>query len=151
MKNELNISCPVSQERVNENVVRIIASIVVVITGVSIVTDNVFLSLLLVVDFSIRAFTTGGASPLRLIAKLIAQSLQLSNKPVDAAPKKFAAGLGAFFSLSIALFQSLAWGFAAKVTGLLLVSCAVLESGFAICLGCIIYSVLFSVKEKAGQ
>lgn len=137
-----NITCPVSAERINENVARIAAAYVILTSIAAIVLDNYLLMALLGVDFAIRAFTNGYASPVRFIALQTAALLNVKNKPVDAAPKKFAAGVGVVFCAAIALLQYAGLITAAWVVGLLLLICALLESAFGICVGCIVYTLL---------
>ena len=96
--------------------------------------------LLLAVNFALRAFTTGHLSPLKYVAKGIADQLRLAKKPVDAEPKKFAAALGMAFSIFIITFQLSGFILAANLVGAILIFCATLEAGFNICLGCIVYT-----------
>src|ERR1700739_3613460 len=96
------ITCPVSAVKVNENIARVVAffTILVVITGTYFKLP--ILIALLAIDFFLRAFTNGKYSPLKYLARRSSDYLGLDEKPTDAAPKKFAAGIGLFFSLAIA-------------------------------------------------
>lgn len=123
----------------DENVVRIIAGLVVIIATLALVLHSRMLFFLLMIDFSLRAFTYQPA-PLAAGAKIIARSLQLSPYPIFAAPKRFAAGLGFVFSLIIFILLSLNLDMAAYFTGGLLIICALLESAFRICVGCYLFS-----------
>lgn len=53
----MELSCPVSAERVNENVVRIIAFMVAVIAIACVVFSNYWAIVFLIFDFALRAFT----------------------------------------------------------------------------------------------
>ncbi len=139
LKNQTT-TCPISGEKVNENSVRTVAIQVVILTLLSIVFNNFIISLLLTLDFSLRAFNTGKFSVLKTISKQVVNSINIKVKPIDAAPKKFAAALGFFFSLAITIFQISNLFFAAKLFGFVLISCALLEGVAGICLGCIVYS-----------
>ena len=125
--------------RVNENVVRLVAGQVLIFAIATVVTGWVFLPFYLIFDFFIRAFTTY-RTPFVIVARQLAESLSLPNKPIYAAPKKFAAGIGFVFSIAITALllteQTLA---ASVVTGILAVF-ATLESVFSICAGCYVYS-----------
>lgn len=123
----------------DENVVRIIAGLVLLIATLALVLQSRTLFLLLTIDFALRAFTYQPA-PLAAVAKLIARSLQLSPYPVFAAPKRFAAGLGFGFSLLLFILFSFNLPPIAYVAGSLLLLCALLEAAFRICVGCYIFS-----------
>ncbi len=123
----------------DENVVRIIAGLVLLIATLALVLHSRVLFLLLSLDFALRAFTYQPA-PLAAVAKLIARSLQLSPYPIFAAPKRFAAGLGFGFSFLIFILFSLNLDIAAYVAGGLLLSCALLEAAFRVCAGCYLFS-----------
>ncbi len=137
-----NIQCPVSTNKADENVARIVAFFALAITLLGLYMNAYWLILLLAADFTLRAFTTGTYSPLKNAAKAIAAKLSLEKKTTDAEPKKFAAGLGMAFCLIIASLQISGFQLAANGVGAVLLFCAVLESGFAICLGCIVYTYM---------
>jgi len=100
--NRFSVNCPVSPQKVNENVARIVAFLVIIVASIGIYYKLPFLFALLAFDFYLRTFTTGKYSPLKYVAKKLSGYLHLSKKMTDAAPKKFAAGLGIIFSISIA-------------------------------------------------
>ncbi len=123
----------------DENVVRIIAGLVLIITALGLALQSRALFLLLTLDFALRAFTYQPA-PLAAVAKLIGRSLQLSPYPIFAAPKRFAAGLGFGFSLLLFVLFSFNLDTIAYVAGSLLLLCALLEAAFRICVGCYLFS-----------
>lgn len=131
-KNNLNI---------DEQIVRLVATQVVIITIVSILTKWWFPFLFLTIDFALRAFTTQ-LSPLAALAKIIAKAVQLKPKPIFAPPKKFAASIGFVFSLTLLFLFFFDYNFIAQVVGSILLLCAVLESVFKICVGCYVYDWL---------
>lgn len=147
----MELSCPISAERVNENVVRIIAFIVAVIAITCIVFSNYWAIVFLLFDFAFRAFTTGKFSLLKFIAIKIADRLSLSPKMKDLAPKKFAATLGFGFCLLITAVFLFDFYNAALIFTSIMIVFALLESLFAICVGCYIYSFLqiFTKKNQA--
>ncbi len=147
----MELSCPVSAERVNENVVRIIAFMVAVIAIACVVFSNYWAIVFLIFDFASRAFTSGKLSLLKFIAVKIANAFSLSPKMKDLAPKKFAATLGFGFCLLItAVFLFDCYDAALIFTSIMTIF-ALLESLFAICVGCYIYSFLqvFAKKNNA--
>lgn len=148
MKSIFEISCPVSSYRINENVVRTAAFFVIILTGLSLYLNNSLLSLLLGFDFALRAFTTGEFSPVKLISKKTTKWLFTKVKLTDAAPKKFAAGIGMTFCLLITIFQILHFTTLASTIGFILIFCALLEGGMGICLGCIVYTYVILPFKK---
>lgn len=127
------------ESRVNENVVRLVAFFVLVFALVTIATGWVILPLYLSADFFFRAFTNI-KPPFALAGQQLAKALHLEVKPIYAAPKKFAAAIGFIFSVVISALLLTGFTDTARiVTGVLAVF-ATLESVFAICAGCYVYS-----------
>jgi hypothetical protein len=135
-------ACPISSERINENVARTLAFLVIAVVLIGFYAASWPVFLLLAFDFAARAFDHGRFSLLRPVALQISQRLGLPEKPVDAAPKKFAAGVGLVFSLVIGLLLTLKWLFAAWVAGGILLACALLEGAVGYCVGCVVYSAM---------
>jgi len=142
MKTEINITCPISSGRTDENTVRVVAFLVLIVSSISIFLSNYFLSSFLVIDFLIRGFNLGEYSLLRVIARSIVNALRLQKKAIDAAPKLFAAKIGFVFALIILISQLVNFPIIGLVTGLVLLVCAFLESFLSICLGCYFYTIL---------
>lgn len=125
-------------DRVNENAVRLVAAQALLLAIASIVTGWIVLPIYLSIDFFLRAFTPI-KPPFALLAQQLAKSLHLGIKPIYAAPKKFAAGVGFIFSVGISALLLAGLPLAANiVTGILIVF-ATLESVFSICAGCYVY------------
>lgn len=134
------VVCPVSSERINENVARIAAFFVIIITITGVCFNMPFLIAALAVDFYLRAFTSGKYSPIKVLARRFGQYIGVGSKPADAAPKKFAAGIGLLFTIAIANLQWFGFTLLADSFGTVLLICAALESFFGYCLGCVIYT-----------
>ncbi|WP_412467872.1 DUF4395 domain-containing protein [Pedobacter sp. KLB.chiD] len=146
----MELSCPISAERINENVVRIIAFMVAVIAIICVVFSNYWAIVFLLIDFALRAFTTGKFSMLKFMAIKIANGLSLTPKMKDLAPKKFAATMGFGFCLLITAIFIFNYYTAALILTLLLTAFALLESLFSICIGCYVYTVINLItKSKA--
>ncbi|WP_025143169.1 DUF4395 domain-containing protein [Pedobacter jeongneungensis] len=147
----MELSCPVSAERVNENVVRIIAFMVAVIAITCMVFSNYWAIVFLIFDFALRAFTTGKFSLLKFIAIRISNVSSIPPKMKDLAPKKFAATLGFVFCLLITATFLFNFYTIALILTFIMTVFALLESLFAICVGCYIYSFLqvFVKKNEA--
>ncbi|MDF3027954.1 MAG: CDP-alcohol phosphatidyltransferase [Fluviicola sp.] len=139
-------SCPVNDKQVNEIVIRLIAMQVIFITATALYFQIPYITMLLVVDFGFRAFGFSHFSPLKFIARKTVSHFQLGYKATNEAPKRFAAKVGLFVVtlFSVGMFLQIPWFSLLLGTGLLLF--AVLESGFGICVGCIIYHQLTRYK-----
>jgi len=147
----MELSCPISAERVNENVVRIIAFMVALIALACIAFSNYWAIVFLLIDFALRAFSSGKFSLLKIIALKISNVFSIPIKMKDLAPKKFAATLGFGFCLLITAVSLFDFYNSALIFTSIMIIFALLESLFAICVGCYIYSFLqiFSKKKAA--
>lgn len=140
--NTKELICPVSAERINERVARCNALLTIVLVSSAIYFKSPFILLLLVADFYVRAFTSLRTSPLSFISTNMVHIMGLELKPIDKAPKIFAARLGFLMSFTI-LVLSLSGAFSASlvVAGILSLF-AFLEFAFGFCAGCVIYTYL---------
>jgi hypothetical protein len=104
-------------------------------------TGNPLFLGLCVVDYAIRAFTPLAYSPFSWLAERLAGALKLSDARIGKAPKIFAARVGLLFALT-ALVLSGTYPVAGLAVALTLMSFALLESLFDLCLGCLVYTYL---------
>jgi len=88
------IVCPISKDKVNEQVVRLNAIIGVLLVIAGFAFDSAFYMLFLMSDFFIRAFTPARFSPISFVSHWITNTMRLGDKQIDKAPKIFAARLG---------------------------------------------------------
>lgn len=141
----MNRSCPISGDRRDEHAVRVVAAFVVLISVAAAIIGGTLGGAILIAlgaDFALRAAGKTEWSPLARVARAIVKLLPLAPKPVDAAPKRFAAKIGLVFSLAAgALFFGQA-PLPATVIASILAFCAFLESAFAVCIGCKVYALL---------
>jgi len=128
---------------INEKAARTVAAVVALTGVIALATGAHWLLVPLAYGFCARVLAGPTLSPLaQLASKVIAPRL---GEPRDVAgpPKRFAQGMGAAFTTSAAV---LALGFgadtAAGVLTVLLVVAAMLESVFALCLGCQVFALL---------
>ncbi len=133
---------------VNEISARLVAGGVVLMTLTAIVFDQPWLTAVVAYGFLARMLTGPKLSPLgQLVTRVITPRLRIPPKFVPGPPKRFAQAMGAVMSTAacvLALGLGLR-GLAYVVLGLLVVA-AILESVFAVCLGCMIFARLM----KAG-
>lgn len=137
-----NIVCPISDQRVNEFVIRLNALFAIAIVVLAFVFNSVLLLLFLMADFFIRAFTEIKYSPVSYTSHYMVNALNLPVKLIDKAPKVFAARLGFLMTAAIAGLFALNSTTASLIVSGILVFFAALEFFFAICIGCKIYTYL---------
>ncbi len=145
-----NLICPVSPQKVDENIVRFTALWVVLFTGITILFPNFFIPAYLVLDFYLRSFTKARYSPLSWISMYIVKSLKLKPHLIDKAPKIFAARMGFSLSVLMTLAALLNFNIALISIGAVLMLFAFLECGINFCAGCWVYTyiVLPLYKDK---
>ncbi len=140
--------CPISNEKVNERLTRLNAFFTVLIVAAGFIFNSVLFPLLLLADFFIRAFGNSKYSPVGFISSGLASLLQLGKKPIDKAPKIFAARMGFVMTLFIAVFFILGFYTASMIVAGILIFFATLEFAFGICVGCYIYTYLILPAYK---
>jgi hypothetical protein len=137
-----NIVCPISDQRVNEQVTRLNAMFTIGIIVLAFVLNSIFLFIFLMADFFIRAFTEIKFSPIGFASNSLSNTLNLPVRLIDKAPKIFAARLGFLMTAAIAGLFIFSFKIASIVVASMLIFFAGLEFLFAICVGCLIYTYL---------
>ena len=135
----MNAMCPVSFEKIDENVVRANAAQAVVLLLLFLFSPWKWLILIVAADFCIRGFWQPKYSLFVAISKKIVALAKLKPVLVDAAPKIFAARIGFFFSVLLIAAWLLHQNAAAWVIGLMFAACALLEAAFRFCVACKMY------------
>ncbi|MCX2475634.1 DUF4395 domain-containing protein [Pedobacter sp. MC2016-05] len=143
----MEISCPISAERVNENVVRLIAFIVACIAIGCVIFSNYWVMFFLTVDFALRAFSSGKFSPMKFVAINLANAFSLKPKMTDLAPKKFAATMGFVFCLLITATFILNFLTVALTLTAIMIIFALLESLLGVCVGCYVYTFVNLISK----
>ncbi len=138
----MKLRCPISSETVDQSVVRLTAFLTVLLLLAGLFSNLKWIALLLCYDFFIRGFTRLPISPLRRAACAQAKMLRRKSKPVDAAPKRFAAKLGFVAAALIAILSFSGLHAATRIVAEVLVLMAGMEAFLGICLGCHIYTLL---------
>jgi len=137
-----NLVCPISDQRVNEQVTRFNAMFAIAIIMMAFVLNSVMLFVFLMADFFIRAFTNMKFSPISFVSHYLNNALSFPVKLIDKAPKIFAARLGFVMTTVISGLYIFDLKLASIVISGMLIFFASLEFLFAICVGCLIYTYL---------
>jgi hypothetical protein len=137
-----NLVCPISDQRVNEQVTRLNAMFTIGIIVLGFVMNSVSLFVFLMADFFIRAFTEIKFSPLNYASYHLSTAFNFPVRMIDKAPKIFAARLGFLMTTAIAVLFVFGLKISSIVVAGILIFFASLEFLFAICVGCMIYTYL---------
>lgn len=135
-----NLVCPISDQRVNEQVTRLNAMFTIGIIVLAFVLNSVSLFVFMMADFFIRAYTDLKFSPISYISHFLSNTLNLPVKMINKAPKVFAARLGFLMTTVISALFMLDLNLASVIISSVLIFFASLEFLFAICVGCMIYT-----------
>jgi Domain of unknown function (DUF4395) len=131
---------------VNEKAARVVAGVVFVVALVTLATGVYWLLIPLAYGFWARALTGPTLSPLGWTAQNVVAPRLGEKKPVPGPPKRFAQALGTAISTAALVFGlNLGDHAVADALLVLLVIAAGLESIFAFCLGCRIFSLLMRI------
>jgi hypothetical protein len=141
-------SCPISFNRIDTHLVRIIALQVIALAFLLLWTENIVFSLILLFDFAVRTLNLKRLSPLATVAKFIIYSLQIQPQLCDEAPKRFALYLGLGIIGFFTLLLILGFSNTAIFMIVILIICASLEATFDYCIGCKIYHYLQLIVPK---
>ncbi|MBN2484916.1 MAG: DUF4395 domain-containing protein [Bacteroidales bacterium] len=136
-----NLICPVSNERIPENLPRITAFFVLSSLALYVYTQFVPVIALLAIDFIARGFGFNRYSIFNRLSVWAIGLLGTKGQNIDKGPKIFAARLGALFSGIILLFHFLGYeNFSAVIAGMLFVL-STLECVAGFCVGCYVYTI----------
>ncbi|HHD82450.1 MAG TPA: DUF4395 domain-containing protein [Campylobacterales bacterium] len=143
-------ACPISRNRIDTNLVRIIALQVIAIALLLIYTQELIFALLLLFDFSVRILNLKSLSLFALIAKSIIKYFKIKAQPCDEAPKRFALYVGAVLISLFSLLYLFNFTLLASILVTVLLVCAFLEASFDYCLGCKIYHFIQYIQFKGN-
>ncbi|WLT32704.1 DUF4395 domain-containing protein [Geothrix sp. PMB-07] len=141
-------NCPISPDLVDERATRIGAGLVLAIALSGLWLGRWWIPLLLAADFALRSRGWTTFSLIAQVAKALRAAVGWAPQPINAGPKRFAALLGALFSLGFALALWRQHGTTALVIASLLLLCAALEAFFGYCVGCKAHSLLQSLLAR---
>ncbi len=132
----------------SESIVRSTALSVFLLLMCALAFQAHYLLFFLSADFLLRAAGKSAWSPLAWVSKnVLAHILPFSNRKIYEPPKRFAASIGFFFSLTAAVLFSLEFVTAAYVVTAVLALFSFLEFAFSFCAGCMIHSFLQKLKH----
>ncbi len=130
----------------NETSARLVAAGVVSISTTFLLTNSTLVLVALAYGFAARVAAGPTFSPLAIfVTRVVTPKLNFNHKFVPGPPKRFAQTIGLVFSSSALLLALLDFSLAAKLVIAGLIFAALLESVFAICLGCIAFSYLMKL------
>ena len=130
----------------NETSARLVAAGVVIISTAFLLTNSTLILLALTYGFAARVIAGPAFSPLALlVTRIVTPKLNFNHKFVPGPPKRFAQTIGLTFAASALVLTLLDYSFAANLVITALIFAATLESVFAICLGCIMFSFLMKL------
>ena len=128
---------------VNEVSARLVAAGVVLMCVLTIGLDLRWATIVIAYGFVARVLTGPSLSPLgQFVTRVVTPRLPIAERSVAGPPKRFAQGMGVTFSLTALILTGLGYWTAAEVFLGLLAAAALLESAFAICLGCKVFAIL---------
>lgn len=148
MRMKSTLECPVNFIPVDQNRIRLVALQVFLLSVLFFFVQHWIIPGILVLDFFFRAFNKGRYSYLAASSQWIASRLGLRTKPVDSAPKIFAAQMG--FCISDCLFIVAALGLqvpAVCFASLLLIA-SFLEAFAGFCAGCYVYAFVRKFSQQ---
>ncbi len=139
-------SCPISQRRIDTNLVRVVSFQVLLFILLFSVTQMPLFLLLVLFDFVARVFRQDAFSPFRQSARFILSKWHVKPHYTDESPKRFALFLGLGMTLLIGLLTLFGFIKTAVVVSIVLIICSFLEVLFDFCIGCKLYYALQILK-----
>lgn len=131
--------CPISFNRVDSNIVRGIAFVVVLVTLLLLMTKESVFAFILLFDFMVRSMRLSHLSLFYMISKFVLKCWGVAPKLSDEAPKRFALYLGLVASFLLFISSIFGFGLLTLWVAIILLTCALLETAFDYCIGCKIY------------
>ena len=130
----------------NETSARLVAAGVVLMSAFFLLTNSTLVLVALTYGFAARVAAGPAFSPLALfVTRVVTPKLNFNHKFVPGPPKRFAQTIGLTFAATALILTLLDYSYAANLVIAALIIAATLESVFAICLGCIMFSFLMKL------
>ena len=137
--------CPITHYQINGKVSRLNAFFSLIILILFIFTNMKFLIILLGIDFLLRASFKGKYSMISTLSKYLLRLFKVKPNMINAGPKIFAARIGFLFCFLIAIFYLANLIFITNILSFIIMTLFSLELFFGFCLGCKVYSLLYSL------
>ena len=134
---------PLHPNTVDEHVARLCAGIVVATAAASLFAPLWWIIAVLAVDFVIRGTVGPRYSPLAAASRATVRAAGIPQKPVYAPPKRFAAQVGAAFTIVATVLHLIGAHLGAVVVTGALIGAASLEAFGGICVACWLYPFVF--------
>jgi len=118
---------------------------------VYVIVPNWIVPAFLTIDFFLRGFNFGKFSLLNFLSDKEVQLFGIKVKPIDQAPKRFAAKIGFIFSFAILASTAFSYFTTGISLAVILLVFAFLESFLGFCAGCYVYTFylkLFGNNKK---
>jgi hypothetical protein len=146
-----SLLCPISPLRMSESTARLTGLLVAALIGLYAATGAGVTMLVLAIDYGMRAGARWPYSPLSWLAARLVRVLSVPDRPIDRAPKMFAARVGLLFALASSILALLDPP-SSLVVALVLMGFALLEAVLNICVGCLVYTyvMLPLFTKRAG-
>jgi hypothetical protein len=132
----------------SESKIRLTAFLALVLITAYLISGLGIFPIILLIDFTLRAFGAPQYSPLAFLAGKTAKALKLSAKPVYMPPKRFAARIGFVFCAAVTILHYADQEIAATLTGAVLAIFAALESLAGFCAGCYVYNAMARLRAR---
>ena len=135
-------SCPLNFERVDSNVARVSSLAVASLVIVYLFNSNIYVLLLLALDFIVKLFCKKELSLTIMIAKSIKHTFKMEDKFTDGGAKRLASMFGLLFVLLLIVTHFLNAWVASLVVAAIFLSCSLLDVFFNYCIGCKVYFII---------
>lgn len=136
-----NLVCPISNVRIDRNVVRTNGLVTTGLLAAYVYTRSPWIIVPVGLDYVLRAMMEGPTSPMTRLARAVAGAMRLPFRAMDKAPKVFASRIGVCFAMGAAITHFVAPAAAPWLAGTLAVF-TTLESVFDFCFGCVVYTYI---------
>ena len=151
----MKCTCPISITTIDHHVVRLASFFTLVLIILS--TLQIFgahsyaIMIFLVLDFLARMYNPKLSLFKYLSVNILHGILKIKPKEIGSAPKKFAAGIGILFAVlvfaSSFFLHITALQYIFYILSIMFAIAVSLEAFFGFCVGCVIYSLLQSLKK----
>lgn len=138
----MSYSCPLNFEQVDASASRLASLIVALLVMVYLITLNIFILYILILDFSVKLFINKKYSLVGFISLKIRKLLNMEEKFTDGGAKRLAGIFGLFFVTMLLLTHFFTPIYVTYIVAAVFLSCSLLDVFINYCLGCQIYYII---------